>query len=102
MAERKAGSQIGSLTPDQKKLGIHPIYLAADNLPHTIGKLSMRATTLLQTALHSEVYSQSYGASKSRESSWRDFGTPTWESHGSPGREKPFGCGPRGEVHSIL
>jgi len=37
-------------------------------VPHTIGKHSTRATTLLQTALRSEVYSQSYGAPKSRES----------------------------------
>jgi hypothetical protein len=35
---------------------------------HTVEKLSTRATTLLQTALRSEVCSQSYGASKSRES----------------------------------
>jgi hypothetical protein len=42
--------------------------LAADDVRHTVGKLSTRATTLLQTALRSEVCSQSYGASKSRES----------------------------------
>jgi hypothetical protein len=47
MAKRRVGSQIASLTPDQKKLGIDPKYLAADNVPHTLGKLSMRATTLL-------------------------------------------------------
>ncbi len=35
---------------------------------HTVGKLLTRATTLLQTALRSKVCSQSYGASKSRES----------------------------------
>jgi hypothetical protein len=63
-----AGSRIANLTPDQKKSGIDPIYLAADNVPHTVGKLSMRSTTLLQTALRSEVCSQSYGVSKSQES----------------------------------
>jgi len=47
MAKRRAGSQTASLTPDQKISGIDPIYLAADNVPHTVGKLSMRATTLL-------------------------------------------------------
>jgi hypothetical protein len=64
----KTGSQIANLTPDQKKSGIDPIYLAAGDVPHIVGKLSTRATTLLQTASRSEVCSQSYAASKSRES----------------------------------
>jgi hypothetical protein len=64
----KTESQIVNLTPDQKKSGIDPIYLAAGDVPHIIGKLSTRATTLLQTALRFEVCSQSYAASKSRES----------------------------------
>jgi len=98
MAKRRAGSQTGSLTPDQKKSRIDPIYLAADNVPHTVRKLSTRATTLLQTALRSEVCLQSYGAPKSKESQLAGFRTPTQESRESPGREKPFGCGPCGEV----
>ncbi len=53
---------------------------------HTVGKLSTRATTLLQTALRSEVCSQSYGASKSRESRRARFrdsraGVPGEKSH---------------------
>jgi hypothetical protein len=55
MVKRKAGNQIANLTPDQKKSGIDPIYLAIDNVPHTIEKLSTRATTLLHIALQSEV-----------------------------------------------
>jgi hypothetical protein len=47
MAKRRVGSQTGNLTPDQKKSGIDPIYLAAENVPHTVGKLSTRATTVL-------------------------------------------------------
>jgi hypothetical protein len=47
MAKRKAGSQIANLTLDQKKLGINPIYFAAGGVRHTIGKLSIKATTLL-------------------------------------------------------
>jgi hypothetical protein len=47
MAKRKVESQIVNLTPDQKKLRIDPIYLAVDNMRHTVGKLSTRATTLL-------------------------------------------------------
>jgi hypothetical protein len=42
-----AGSRTTSLTPDQKKSGIDPIYLATNNVTHTVGKLSTRATTLL-------------------------------------------------------
>jgi hypothetical protein len=68
MTERRAGSRTGSLTPDHKTSGIDPIYLAADRVPHIVGKLSTRATTLLQTALRSKVCLQSYAASKSRES----------------------------------
>jgi hypothetical protein len=55
MVKRKAGNQIANLTPDQKKSGIDPIYLAIDNVPHTVEKLSTRATTLLHIALQSEV-----------------------------------------------
>ncbi len=55
------------LTLDQKKSGIDPIYLATDNVRQTIGKLSMRATTLLQIAPRSKVCLQGYGAPKSRE-----------------------------------
>jgi hypothetical protein len=68
MAKRRVGSQTASLTFDQKKSGIDPIYLAAEGVQYTNGKLSMRATTLLQTTFRSEVYSQSYGAPKSRKS----------------------------------
>jgi hypothetical protein len=49
MVERRAKSQIANLTPDEKKSGIDPIYLCANNVRHTVGKLSTRATTLLQT-----------------------------------------------------
>jgi len=47
--------------------------LAANNVPHIVGKLSTKATTLLQIALRSEVCSQSYGASKSRKSQLAGF-----------------------------
>ncbi len=86
MAKRRAGSQIANLTPDQKKSVIDPIYLAADNVRHTVGKLSTRATTLLYIAPRSEVCSKSYGAPKSRDSKlarFRDFhlGVPGEKSH---------------------
>jgi hypothetical protein len=82
--KERAGSRIASLTPNQKKSRIDPIYLATDDVPHTIGKLSMRATTLLQIALRSEVYSRSYGVPKSRESRLAGFR----DSHAGVPREK--------------
>jgi hypothetical protein len=36
-----------SLTPDQKKSRIDPIYLAIEGVQHNVGKLLTRATTLL-------------------------------------------------------
>jgi len=100
--QKKARSHTANLTPHQKTSRIDPIYLVLDNVRHTIGKLSTRATFLLQTAPRSEVCSQNYGASKSRKSRLVRF----WDSHsgvpGSPGKKKLFGYRPRGEVQSIL
>ncbi len=73
MAKRRAGSQTTSLTPDQKKSGINPIYLAANDVPHTVEKLLTRATTLFYTAPRSEVCLQSYAAPKSQESPLAQF-----------------------------
>jgi len=91
MAKRRAGSQIANLTPDQKKSKIDPIYLAADNVPHTVEKLSTRAITLLHIALQPEVYSQSYGDPKLRESQLAEFR----DSHaGVPGEKNHLDVGP--------
>jgi len=53
---------------------------------HTVGKLLTRARTLLWTALRFEVFSQSYGAPKLRESHLGRFqdshlGVPREKSH---------------------
>jgi len=40
MPKRRAGSRTVSLTPDHKKSGIDPIYLATGSVPHIIGKLN--------------------------------------------------------------
>jgi hypothetical protein len=45
MVERKAGSQTGSLTLDHKKSEIDPISVCAEEVQHTITKLSRRATS---------------------------------------------------------
>jgi hypothetical protein len=47
MAKRKAGSQIGNLTPDHGKSTIDPILVRADDMRHVVEKLSTRATTLV-------------------------------------------------------
>jgi len=93
MAKRGAGNQTGNLTFDQKKLRIYPIYLSTNNVRHTIGKLSTRATTLLQTASPRSVH-KVMGLQSRKSLNLGDFETPTWESRD----KKPFVCGPRGEV----
>jgi len=86
MAKRRVGNQTGSLTLDQKKSGIDSIYLASDDVPHIVGKLSTRSTTLLEIALRSKVCSQSYEAPKLQESRLAGFrdshlGVPEEKSH---------------------
>ncbi len=51
MAKRKVGSQTASLTPNQEKSGIDSIFLALDNVPHTVGKFSTRTTTFFRLHL---------------------------------------------------
>jgi len=83
MAKRRAGSQTANLTPDHKKSGIDPIYLAAGGVPHIVGKVSTRTTTLLWIASRSEVCSQSYGGSKVAKV---PFGAISGLPFGSPGK----------------
>jgi len=91
MAKRRARSQTASLTTNQKKSRIDPIYLTSDDVRHIVGMLSTRATTLLQIAPQSEVYSQSYGAPKLRESRLAQFR----DSHsGVPGEKSHLDVGP--------
>jgi len=49
MSKRKVGNQITNLTPNQKKSGIDPIYLAAEGVQHIVENLSMKVITLLKT-----------------------------------------------------
>jgi hypothetical protein len=53
MPKRKVESQTMSLTPDPKKSGIDLIYLAAEDMQDTFGKLSTRATTFLEISSRS-------------------------------------------------
>jgi hypothetical protein len=100
ITKRRAGSKIVNLTPNQKKSGIDSIYLAVDDVQHTIGKLSTKTTTLLETAPRFEVYSQNYGwgskvagilAGVISKLPFRSFE-----------EKKPFGCRLRGQSQSIL
>jgi hypothetical protein len=77
MAKKKAGSQIASLTPDQKKSGIDPIYLAADNMQHIVGKLSTKATILLRPHLDPRYTPKVMGLQSRGSPGWHDFGIPT-------------------------
>jgi hypothetical protein len=65
--KKKAKSQIGSLTPDHKTLGIDSTPVHASAVQYTIGKFLMRATTLLQTSSRSKVWTHNYSLAKLRE-----------------------------------
>ncbi len=84
MGKRRAGSQIVNLTSDHKKSRIDLIYLSAEGVPHTVGKLSTTVITLIYTISQSEVCSQSYEAPKSHESQLGRF----WDSHLGVPRQK--------------
>jgi len=66
--------------PGVKLPGIDPIYFAADNVRHTVGKISMRATTLLQPHLNQRFSRKVMGLQSRGSPRWRDFKTLAWES----------------------
>jgi len=68
MGKRSAGSQIGSLTPNHEKSGIDLFLTSELRVQHGVGKISTRATTLVETLSRSNFVVRSYGCSKFRES----------------------------------
>jgi hypothetical protein len=98
MGKRRAGSQTGSLTPDHYKSGIDLFPMCALRVRHGVGKLSSRATSLVQTSSRSEVGARSYEVPKSRESKPGQFRDST---SGVPGK-RAIGCHSRGRTQSIL
>jgi hypothetical protein len=73
--------------------------MRASNVRHIVGKLLMRATTLLQISLQLEVCTPRFLPPKSWESQlWEFPSCGTWESWD----KKPFECGSCGELQSIL
>jgi hypothetical protein len=77
MLQKKGGSEIENLIPNHEKSGIDPTSLRVGRMPHIIEKLWMRAITLAKISFQSKVYTQSYGAPKSRESQLWEF----WDFH---------------------
>jgi hypothetical protein len=59
--------------PTTKKSGIDLFPKCAPGVQHGVGKLSWRATTLVQTLSRSEVEARSYGRPKSRDSNPGQF-----------------------------
>jgi hypothetical protein len=61
----------------QKKGRVINLFSTSDSsVRHGVGKISMRATTLVQTSLQLDSAVGSYGRPKFRESSRDNFGTP--------------------------
>jgi hypothetical protein len=94
MAKRRAKSQTASLTPDHKKLGIDPIYLAAGG----------------RVTYHWKAFDESYNFASNCIAIWGllaklwgskvagvPFGAISGLPLGSPQREKPFGCSLHGQ-----
>jgi hypothetical protein len=98
MIKRKAGSQIASLTSDQKKSEIDPIYLGANDVRHTVE--SSQQELQLRFRLHLDWKSARKVTAPQSCGSLEDgnFGTFTWESWD----KKSFGCESRGQPQSIL
>jgi hypothetical protein len=80
MAKRRAGSQIANLTPDQKKSGIDPIHLVADNVPHTVGSSRQELQLCFITHFDPRFARKVTGLQSRGSLGWRDFGTRTRES----------------------
>jgi len=77
------GQKKGQETPDHKNSGIDLFLTFSDGVRWGVGKLSRRATTLVQTSLQSEVGARSYECPKSQESNPGQF----WDSNlGVPGK----------------
>jgi hypothetical protein len=55
VAKKKVGNQIDNLTPQHKKLEIDLTPVRKGGVRHAFEKLSMKATTLLQTSSQSKV-----------------------------------------------
>jgi hypothetical protein len=89
MAKRRAGNQTVSLTPNHKKSGINLIYLFAEGVWHTIGKLSTKATTLLNRISIGGLLAKLWGSKVAGIPTWAILGLPL----GSPGTKNHLDVG---------
>jgi len=87
MSKRRVGSQTGSLTPDHSKSGIDLFPTSELRVQYVVGKISMRATSLIQTSLRSDFEVGSYELPKSRDSARDNFETISGLQLGSPGKK---------------
>ncbi len=102
MGKRRAGSETGSLTPDQEKSRIDPLPKSNSGVRHGVEKITTRATTSVQTSSRSKLRARRVRPPKvpgvQNRDTRLDFGFPTRES-----REfLRFGCGCGGASQSIL
>jgi hypothetical protein len=96
MVERKVGPgvKLAVWLPTTKKSGIDPTPVCAGGVRHTVGKLSRRATSLLQTSSQLEVWAPKIPGVQTEIVSGFLFG--------SLGTKKPFECGCRKTTQRIL
>ncbi len=87
MGKRRAGSQIGNLSPDHKKSGIDIFPTFELRVRYVVGKMTTRAKSLVQTSLRSDFAVGSYELPKSRDSTRDNFGTISGLQLGSPGKK---------------
>jgi len=90
MGKRRAESQTGSSTPDHQKSGVDLFLTSELRVRYVVGKMTSRATSLVQTSSRSDFAVGSYELPKSRD----NFGTISGLQLGSPGKKEPFGCSP--------
>ncbi len=100
MGKRRVGSQIASLTPDHKKSGIDLFQTSELRVRYVIGKISTRATSLVETSSWSDFAVESYELPKSRDSNRDNCGTISGLQLGSPGKKssssgRGVSCGPK-------
>jgi hypothetical protein len=84
MGKRRAESQTSNLTPDHKKSGINVFPTSELKARYVVGKISTRATSLVQTSSRSDLEVGSYELPKSRDSTRDSFGTISGLQLGSP------------------
>jgi hypothetical protein len=73
MSKRRARSQTTNLTSDHKKSGIDLFLMSPQGVRHDVGKLSTRATTLVETSSRFEFGARSYECPKLRDSNLGQF-----------------------------